>query len=396
MFRPLSRRAWLVTVCCAAGLAAGCASPAPAPQPSSAPATAPASEPASSAAAPAAAASSVAAPSAADPSAAAPSAAAPSAAAPSAAALPASSAGSPSPSGPAALAKVGGGPVGLDAALGRRLLPAGNPWNTRVDASPVDPASATLIASIGLAKHLHPDFGANYGGGPFGIPYIVVPGTQKRVPVSFDYAGESDKGPYPIPGNAPIEGGASSSGDRHVLVVDRDHWVLYELFDAHRLPSGAWHAGSGAVFPLNSNAFRPAGWTSADAAGLPILPGLVRYDEVAAGHIDHALRFTVNRTRNGYVSPARHAASSNSSAALPPMGMRVRLKASFNISGYPAPARVILQALKTYGMIVADNGSDWYLSGTADARWNDDAVNTLKQVPGNAFEVVRMGPMTTG
>jgi hypothetical protein len=181
-----------------------------------------------------------------------------------------------------------------------------------------------------------------------------------------------------------------------VLVVDRDHWVLYELFDAHRLTSGGWHAGSGAVFRLGSNAFRPAGWTSADAAGLPILPGLVRYDEVAAGHIDHALRFTVSRTRNGYVSPARHAASRNASAALPPMGMRVRLKASFDLSHYPAPARVILQALKTYGMIVADNGSDWFLSGTADARWNDTAMNTLKQVPGSAFEVVRMGPVTPG
>jgi hypothetical protein len=299
----------------------------------------------------------------------------------------------PSAAAPAAAAK---GLLGLDAALGRRLLPATNPWNTRVDTSPVDPASATLVASIGLTKHLHPDFGASYGGGPFGIPYVVVAGTQNRVPVSFDYATESDKGPYPIPPTAPIEGGAASTGDRHVIVVDRDHWVLYELFDAHRSASGAWHAGSGAVFSLGSNAFRPAGWTSADAAGLPILPGLVRYDEVAAGRIEHALRFTVSRTRNGYVSPARHAASSSTSVALPPMGMRVRLKASFDLSGYPAPARVILQALKTYGMIVADNGSDWYLSGTADRRWNDDAINSLKQVPGSAFEVVRMSRVTTG
>ena len=181
-----------------------------------------------------------------------------------------------------------------------------------------------------------------------------------------------------------------------MIVVDRDHWVLYELFDAHRLPSGAWHAGSGAVFPLSGNMSRPAGWTSADAAGLPILPGLVRYDEVAAGRIDHALRFTVSRTRNGYVAPGRHAASSSTSTALPPMGMRVRLKASFDSSRYPAPARVILQALKSYGMIVADNGSDWFLSGTADARWNDDAINSLKRVPGSAFEVVRMGPVTKG
>ena len=286
--------------------------------------------------------------------------------------------------------------LGLDAALGRRLFPASNPWNTRVDTSPVDPASAALIASIGAGKHVHPDFGASLDGAPFGIPYIVVPGTQKRVPVSFDYADESDKGPYPIPANAPVEGGANASGDRHVLVVDRDHWLLYELFDAHRLPSGGWHAGSGAVFPLGSNALRPAGWTSADAAGLPILAGLVRYDEVAAGRIDHALRFTVSRTRNAYVAPARHAASSSSSTALPPMGMRVRLKASFDISRYPTQARVVLQALKTYGMIVADNGSDWYLSGTADSRWNDDAINTLKQVPGSAFEVVRMGGIVSG
>ena len=224
----------------------------------------------------------------------------------------------------------------------------------------------------------------------------MVPGSQKRVPVSFDYAAESDKGPYPIPANAPVEGGPNASGDRHVLIVDRDHWLLYELFDAHLLPSGGWHAGSGAVFPLGSNDLRPAGWTSADAAGLPILPGLVRYDEVAAGHIDHALRFTVSRTRNAYVVPARHAASSSTSAALPPMGMRVRLKAGFDLSRYPAQARVVLQALKTYGMIVADNGSDWYLSGTADRRWNDDAINTLKQVPGSAFEVVTMGPVTKG
>jgi hypothetical protein len=290
----------------------------------------------------------------------------------------------------------GTGTLGDLAALASPLFPASNAWNTQVAGAEVDPASAALIASIGAGTNLHPDFGADIGGGvAFGIPYVVVAGTQKKVPVSFDYAGESDPGPYPIPADAPIEGGPNAGGDRHVLVVDRDNHKLYELFDAHPLAGGAWQAGSGAVFDLTSNALRPAGWTSADAAGLPILPGLVRYDEVAAGRIDHALRFTVSKSRHGYVAPATHFASSATSTSLPPMGMRVRLKASFDISGYPPQARVILQALKTYGMIVADNGSNWFISGTPDKRWNDDAVNTLKKVPGGAFEVVRMGPVTT-
>ncbi len=285
--------------------------------------------------------------------------------------------------------------VGALGAIGLQVFPASNPWNARIDTAAVDPASATLIASIGSSGHLHPDFGADLGEGePFGIPYVVVPGNQKKVPISFDYADESDPGPYPIPPNAPIEGGPNADGDRHVLVLDKDNRRLYELFDAHPVAGGGWHAGSGAVFDLTSNALRPAGWTSADAAGLPILPGLVRYDEVASGRIDHALRFTVARTRKGYIAPARHAASSSTSTSLPPMGMRVRLKASFDISGYPAQARVVLQALKTYGMIVADNGSNWFISGTPDRRWNDEAVNTLKQVPGSAFEVVRMGLVT--
>jgi hypothetical protein len=294
-------------------------------------------------------------------------------------------------------ARAGAGVVGALGAPGMPLFPASNPWNAPVDTAAADPASATLIASIGASGHLHPDFGADLGEGkPFGIPYVVVPGSQKQVPVSFDDADESDPGPYPIPADAPVEGGPNADGDRHVLVLDKDHRKLYELFDAHPVAGGAWHAGSGAVFDLTSDALRPAGWTSADAAGLAILPGLVRYDEVAAGRIDHALRFTVARTRNGYVAPARHAASSNAATSLPPMGMRVRLTASFDLSGYPAQARVILAALKTYGMIVADNGSNWYISGTPDRRWNDAAVNTLKQVPGSAFEVVRMGPVTTG
>jgi hypothetical protein len=279
---------------------------------------------------------------------------------------------------------------------GRRPFPAANAWNTRIDTAAVDPRSSTLIASIGTRDHLHADFGADWDGGPFGIPYVVVSGSQARVPVSFEYADESDPGPYPVPRTAPIEGGADSDGDRHVLVVDRDNWKLYELYAAYPKNGGRrWTAGSGAVFNLTKGTTRPAGWTSADAAGLPIFPGLVRYDEVSAGVIKHALRFTVSRTRRGYVAPARHFASSNTSTALPPMGMRVRLKASFRISGYPKQARVVLQAMKTYGMIVADNGSDWYVSGAPDKRWDDEALNTLKRVPGSAFEVVKMGKVTT-
>jgi hypothetical protein len=285
--------------------------------------------------------------------------------------------------------------LGANASLhGKRIFPAADPWNTRIDRAAVDPRSAALIASIGTAGHLHPDFGADWDGGPFGIPYVVVAGSQTKVPVSFGYADESDPGPYPVPRAAPIEGGPDGDGDRHVIVVDRDHWKVYELYDAHPAGSG-WTAGSGAVFDLTRGTTRPAGWTSADAAGLPILPGLVRYDEVAAGSIDHALRFTVRRTRRGYVAPARHFASDLTGANLPPMGMRVRLKASFDISGYPRQARVVLRALQRYGMIVADNGSDWFVSGAPDARWDDDDLGTLRRVPGSAFEVVRMGPVTT-
>ncbi len=291
------------------------------------------------------------------------------------------------------LFKVG---LGKGASLGgRQVFPADNPWNTRIDTAPVDPNSAALIASIG--GNLHPDFGANWNGGPFGIPYVVVKGTQKKVKVKFAYADESDKGKYPIPKTAPIEGGSKSRGDRHVIVLDRDHWKLYELFNARRVSgSTSWKAGSGAVFDLKSNALRPAGWTSADAAGLPIFPGLVRYDEVQAGAIRHALRFTVAETRRAYVPPARHYASDATDANLPPMGMRVRLKADFDISGYPRSARVILQAMKSYGMIVADNGSNWFVSGAPDKRWSDPALGTLKRVPGSAFEVVAMGEITTG
>lgn len=286
-----------------------------------------------------------------------------------------------------------GGRVPADAAgaslAGRRPFPADNPWNTLVTGAPVDPNSATLIASCGL-RNLHPDFGTVWDGAPNGIPYVVVHAGQATVPVSFDYADESDPGPYPIPPNAPIEGGASSDGDRHVLIVDVDAWKLYELFDAHPIDGGAsWHAGSGAVFDLSSNALRPAGWTSADAAGLPIFPGLVRYDEAVEQHaIEHALRFTCPRTRKAYLSPARHYASSDTSSALPPMGMRVRLKANFDTTAFSPTMRVILRSMMRYGMLLADNGSGWYVSGAPDPRWNDDELATLSRVPWSAFEVV--------
>jgi hypothetical protein len=273
---------------------------------------------------------------------------------------------------------------------GRRPFPDDNPWNTVISSAQVDPASSTLIASCGV-RNLHPDFGTVWDGAPNGIPYIVVHSGQAKVPVSFDYADESDPGPYPIPSDAPIEGGPSSSGDRHVLVVDVDAWKLYELFDAHPVNGGkSWTAGSGAIFDLGSDALRPAGWTSADAAGLPIFPGLVRYDEaVTQGHIDHALRFTCPRTRKAYVSPATHYASSDTSSALPPMGMRVRLKANFDTTSFSPPVRAILRAMMRYGMFVADNGSGWYVSGAPDSRWSDDDLATLSRVPSSAFEVIK-------
>ena len=273
---------------------------------------------------------------------------------------------------------------------GRRPFPADNPWNLDVSTAAVDPRSSTLIASCGL-RNLHPDFGTTYNGAPNGIPYIVVHSSQAKVPVSFDYDDESDHGSYPIPPNAPIEGGSNSDGDRHVLVVDADAWKLYELYDAHPVSGGAsWHAGSGAIFDLSSNALRPAGWTSADAAGLPIFPGLVRYDEAAEQHaINHALRFTCPRTRKAYVSPARHYASNDTSSALPPMGMRVRLKANYDTTAFTPTVRAILRSMMRYGMLVADNGSGWFVSGAPDPRWSDDELATLARVPSSAFEVIK-------
>ena len=279
---------------------------------------------------------------------------------------------------------------------GWRPFPKDNPWNQDISRLPVDPRSAVLVANIGLDRNLHPDFGTVWQGAPNGIPYVVVPGKQPRVPVRFEYADESDPGPYPIPPNAPIEGGPNSKGDRHILALDWDNKRLYELFSAY--PEGkGWRAGSGAIFDLTSNKLRPAGWTSADAAGLPVFPGLVRYDEVMEQKaIRHALRFTCRRTRRAYVPPATHFASRSSDPNLPPMGMRVRLRKDFDIRPFPAPARVILTALKTYGMLLADNGGDWFVSGAPDPRWDNEAITTLKRVKGRDFEVVRMDRMVTG
>ena len=271
-----------------------------------------------------------------------------------------------------------------------KVFPPDNPWNRRVDNLPVHPRSDEIVRSIGRTEGLHPDFGSGkWDGGRIGIPFTTVRRRQERVPVSFRYADESDPGPYPIPKDAPIEGGRHSDGDRHVIVIQRRTCKLYELFAAYPRDGGErWRAGSGAVWDLDSNKLRPRGWTSADAAGLPIFPGLARYSEVAKGEIDHALRFTVSRTRRHYVYPARHFASDLTSKNLPAMGQRFRLKKGFDISGYPRQVRVILKALKRYGMIVADNGSDWFISGTPSPKWNNNALHRLHEVEGRHFEVV--------
>jgi hypothetical protein len=275
------------------------------------------------------------------------------------------------------------------------VFPANNPWNQRVDQLPVASNSAAVVRAIGPGDPVHPDFGSGlYNGAPIGIPYTTVGKTQRRVPVKFGYADESDKGPYPIPRSVPIEGGRKSAGDRHAIVVDRARCKLYELYAAYPVNGGrSWRAGSGAVWNLRSNKLRPAGWTSADAAGLPILPGLARYDEVKRGSIDHALRFTVERTRKAYVYPARHVASNLTDPDLPPMGMRFRLKASFDTSHFPRQSRIVLNALKRYGMIVADNGSNWFISGAPSSGWSNDDLHQLGQVHGSDFEVVDTGSL---
>ncbi len=281
---------------------------------------------------------------------------------------------------------------------GLRVLPDDNAWNRDVSKEPVDPSSDVLIASIGANKPLHPDFGTTWKGQPMGIPYIVVDGQQPRVEVKFtDYGDESDAGPYPIPPTAPIEGGPNADGDRHVLVLDRDAMKLYELWRAFPVDNGkSWKAGCGAIWDLKTGATRQKGWTSADAAGLAVFPGLVRYDEVIEQKaVHHALRFTITKSRRGYVDPATHFASRSNDPKLPPMGMRVRLKANVDLSKFPASAQVILKAMQTYGMIVADNGGDWFVSGCPDPKWKDDELETLKKIRGRDFEVVKMGPITT-
>ena len=269
-----------------------------------------------------------------------------------------------------------------------KVFPADNPWNTAISDSAVDPHSDHIIATIGIDNHLHPDFGTVWENAPIGIPYNLVGDNQPTVQVTFQYNAESDPGPYPIPPDALIESGS----DRHLLVIDTVNLKLYELYNAVRNNDNSWNAGSGAIFDLTSNALRPEYWTSADAAGLPIFPGLVRYEEVVEkGVIDHALRFTVENTRNAFVHPATHAASNSNNEHYPPMGMRVRLKAGFDISGFSPHVQVILTALKKYGMFVADNGSNWYITGAPDARWNDDELGQLKTIRGENFEVVKIG-----
>ena len=272
---------------------------------------------------------------------------------------------------------------------GCAVFPSNNAWNQDISKATVDPNSSAYVARIdSFRQFLHPDFGSNPS---YGIPYIVVPGSQPIVPITFTaYGSESDPGPYPVPLTAPVESGS----DAHVLVVDSGNCHLYEMYGAHQR-GGGWDAASGAVFNLSSNALRPDTWTSADAAGLPILPGLARYDEVAAGVINHALRFTVDQTQNGFIHPATHQAGV-ANPSDPPMGARFRLKASFDLTPYHGEALVILTALKRYGMIVADNGSSWYVSGSTDSRWNDNDLNQLKAVPGSAFEAVATGQIQRG
>jgi hypothetical protein len=278
------------------------------------------------------------------------------------------------------------------AASGCPLFPADNVWHSDVSRLPVHQRSRAYLAAMGTGAGLHADFGSGtWDGGPIGIPFTVVAAGQPRVPVRFGYAGESDPGPYPIPPGAPVEGGPDASGDRHVLVVQAGSCRLYELFDAHRDGAG-WRAGSGAVWDLRSNRLRPAGWTSADAAGLPILAGLVRYEEVARGRIDHAIRVTVDRSQAAYLWPARHQAG-QADASLPPMGLRLRLRAGVDLGGFPSQARVILQAMRTYGLVVADNGSSGFIGGVPDERWDNDALHQLGRVTLADFEAVDTGPL---
>ncbi|MBI3726590.1 hypothetical protein HY251_21910 [bacterium] len=299
-------------------------------------------------------------------------------------------------SGRSAAAPGGGGsaPVTSKTAGGLGpIFPPTNPWNTDISKLPVHPDSAKFIESVGAGTGLHPDFGKSPESG---IPFVVVGPKQAPVPITFtEYGDESDPGPYPISLDAPIEGGEKSEGDRHVLAVDPRSHKLYELYHAFRDGKTGWKAGCGAVFDLASDELRKAGWTSADAAGLPIFPGLVRWDEVQSGAIKHAVRFTVKKTQRGYILPARHFASRSTDASLPPMGLRVRLKAKVDVSKLPPEVQVIATCLKKYGMILADNGSNWFISGAPDPRWNDESLSRIKEIKGSDLEVVDTGPIVT-
>jgi hypothetical protein len=303
----------------------------------------------------------------------------------------------------------GGGSSGDDASAvgvggplptigGCPIFPADNPWNTRIDDStkfPVHPMWPTYQPKMNLTTHLHPDWG-NWSTDHYGIPWQVVPSTQAGVPMTFQYADQSDPGPYPFPADAKVEGGAGSGGDMHVLVVEMGACSLYETWSSTYAAPG-WMCGSGAKFDLSSNALRKDGWTSADAAGLPILPGLVKVSEVTAGAVNHAIRFTMNSTQQAYIHPAVHAAG-KSDPSLPPMGLRLRLKASFDTSSFSGATKVILVALQRYGIILADNGSDWYLSGDSDDAWNplmDALVSDFAKVHGSDFEAVDTGPLSS-
>jgi hypothetical protein len=290
---------------------------------------------------------------------------------------------------------LGGCPIFPDppASLSPRApsLPSQAAWNQDVSKAPVARSSGAVVAYVEAqgADFLHPDFGSPR---PYGFPYAVVGTGQRRLPIHYTaYGSESDPGPFPVPAGAPVEGGARSDGDRHVLVVDRSHCVLYELYRAFFSNRGGahWNADSGARWDLRSTALRPDSWTSADAAGLPILPGLVRYEEAASGRIEHAIRVTFESTRDAWIHPASHCAGDTRSPAAPPMGMRLRLKAGYELAGFSGPARAIAAALKRYGLIVADNGSNWFFGGTSDRRWNDENLGQLKRIPGSAFQVVR-------
>lgn len=270
-------------------------------------------------------------------------------------------------------------------------LPNQAAWNQDISKAPRHPRSAAIIRYIGSTggDSLHPDFGSPR---PYGFPYSVVDAGQGRLPVNYTaYGDESDRGPFPVPAKAPVEGGNGSDGDRHVLVVDRDECKLYELYRAfyEAGPKPRWNADAGVAWDLRSTALRPDGWTSADAAGLPVFAGLVRYDEVAAGRLDHAIRVTVESTRNAWVHPASHCAGDTDSGDAPPMGLRLRLKAGYGLGRFSGAAKTIALAMKRYGLIVADNGSNWYFSGSSDRRWDDDNLNQLKAIPGSAFEVVK-------